>query len=342
MKRKIFFLFLLICLTVTPFSSFADVGVTENIINKPVDLNEKCSINLKFAHRGIAFENEAVELYRVATISPLYVFSFTEEFVGTGITLNGAKTKGEWNTIRSTIENFIVSEKILPLDVAFTDENGEIIFENLEPGMYFTSSVRTARNGVGYAFDSVLSSLPNLKDGEPIYDVEVSTKPFRGDVPSEKVRYRVSKLWKDEGCQESRPRSIEVCIFKNKELQEKVVLNDANNWFYSWEAEDDGSVWNVSEINLTDDYVVLIEKRDTSFIIINNRDGSHFDDPSNPEIPLETDKPIQSTSRPSTDASPTGDTTNLKTYIVVIFLTGAVLIIVSILGNKALKQDTAD
>lgn len=327
MKKKIFFLFLIICLSLTPFASYADNEINENIANEPVDLNAKCSIILELNHRGVIFEDEPVELYKVANISNNYIFTLTEEFEATGVTLNGAITKGEWNIIRSTIDSYIVSENILPMKVDFTDENGKIVFDNLEPGMYFTSSVRTARNNIGYRFDSVLSSLPNLKDGLPVYDVEVKTKPERDNPPKEKIRYRVSKLWKDEKFEKLRPENIEIEIFKNKELQETVVLNAENNWFYSWEAEDDGSEWMISENIASDKYVVLVEKRDTTFVLINQyKDETSSDDNTKPEVPGDTD-------------SDTGDSFNVSFYVVVMSLSGIALVLISIIGNKIYNKN---
>lgn len=327
MKKKIFFLFMIICLCFVPFSSYAADGNDESIVNEPVDLNAKCSISLEFTHRGVVFENEPVELYKIANISKNYVFTLTDEFEGTGVTLNGAITKGEWNIIRSTIDSYIVSENILPMKVDFTDENGKIVFDNLEPGMYFTSSLRTARNNIGYRFDSVLSSLPSLKDGLPVYEVEVNTKPERDKPPTEKVRYRVSKLWKDEKFEKLRPENIEVKIFKNKELQETVVLNAENNWFYSWEAEDDGSEWMISEKIVSNKYKALVEKRDTTFVLINQyKDDTSSDEITKPEVPDSTD-------------SDTGDSFDFSFYIALMSLSGVALVVFSIMGNKIYNKD---
>lgn len=327
MKKKIFFLFLIICLSIVPFSALADNSVNESDVNEPVDLNRKGSINIVFTHRGVVFENEPVELYKIATISTNYVFTPTKEFEDMGVVLNGAITKGEWNTIRTTIDSYIVAEKILPMEVDFTDENGQITFDNLEPGMYFTSSVRTAKDNIGYRFDSMLSSLPNLKDGSPIYDVDINTKPYRDNPLDEKVKYRVTKLWKDEGQEKSRPTSIEVSIFKDKVPQETVVLNAENNWFYSWEAEDDGSEWTVSEKIDSDMYVPLVEKKDATFVLIN----THKD------VPID-DTGESGSERPSDDAE-TGDDTDITTYIVIMSLSGMALVILSLIGNKKISKN---
>lgn len=352
MKKRIFFLLLLICLTVSYFSALTVDSA--HLTNEVVDLQAKCSLRLEFKYEDKVFAEESVELYRVASISKNYIYMLAQEFASTGISLNGAVSKSEWTTIRTTLENYIAAENLVPLKVGFTDRKGVVVFDDLEPGMYFTSAVCTIKDNVKYYFSSVLSSLPNLKNGKPVYDVTVNAKSDRSEVAGERIKYKVSKLWKDTGKELFRPKNIEVQIFKDKELQETVILNEKNNWFYSWTAEDDGSVWSVAEAEYSGMYFVTIENRMNSFIIINQHEsyippgdsdspeppsGDNVPPSVDPDKPDKPDKPVGDEDIPPSTDTPTGDTANMTLYITVLCFTGAALIIVSVAGNKLYNRE---
>ena len=95
----------------------------------------------------------------------------------------------------------------------------------------------------------------------------------KGTIYTPKEAYSVIKEWKDNG--EDRPQSVEVEIYKDGELFEKVTLSRDNNWTYKW-TSDGKSEWNVVERNVPSKYIVSITLKDTTFVIVNTR----FDNPS--------------------------------------------------------------
>ena len=352
MKKRIFFLYLIICLAATHLSVIA--AESPLTANELIDLQESCTLSLEFKHDDKFFEEESIELYRIASVSENFIYTLAPEFESTGVSLNGAVSKSEWTEIRTTLENYIATESILPVKVGFTDNKGIVKFDDLEPGMYFTSAICTTKDDIMYCFASVLTSLPNLKDGKPIYEVNVSAKSDKIETTDGKIKYKVSKLWKDTGLEVFRPKEIEVRIYKDKVLKETVVLNEDNNWFYTWNGDNDGSVWSVAEVDTTGMYFVTVEKRVNSFVIINRHEsytppgdsdspeppsGGNVPPSVDPDKPDKPDKPVGDEDIPPSTDTPTGDTANMTLYITVLCFTGAALIFVSVAGNKLYNRE---
>ncbi len=342
MKKRIFFLLITMCVFLLPFSAYAntdelvvrEIGSEAKDDNSAeadkgfsyyddtIDLDAVCSMSLVFKHSRKPIADEAVELYKIASFAEDHTYLIEEDFAPTGINLNGELSKSELSTFRTTLDNFINTNNILPLKVNFTDDNGTVTFSGLETGLYFTSPVNTKRSGINYFFDSVLTSLPTVKDAKLIYDVDVNTKPYEVNAPSAASRYKIAKLWKDEGSEDIRPKSVTVDIYKDKVLYDTVVLNETNNWYHTWTVPSDGSEWSVAEKNAPDNYIPLVEERLMSFALINT-EKNVGEPPESPDAP----------------SISTGDTSNIGLYIIIMCVSGVLLIAVSCVGKMKLENE---
>lgn len=343
MTKKLLIMVLSFIVVMTYFSTFVFASETAN---EEIDLSATCSVNIDYHYNDKVFADEPIEIYRIAAVSKNFIYTPVQEFEGMGISLNGAISKAEWTAIRTTIENYIASENLLPLKVSFTDHEGKVNFQDLEPGMYFISSVCTLKDDIEYRFDSILTSLPNLVEGKPVYSVDINTKADSTESTGGKVKYKVTKLWKDTGKEQLRPDNIEVKIYKDKEIQEVVQLNEANNWYYSWSADVDGSKWSVSESDFFGMYFVTVEQRQNSFILINTHES--YTPPGSPVEPDDPDDKDEPENKPSSTPSakppadaPTGDTANINLYIFILCFAGVGLIVISIIGKLFLNKENS-
>lgn len=74
--------------------------------------------------------------------------------------------------------------------------------------------------------------------------------------PPEPVDLSVKKVWSDDNDKrEIRPDSISVTLYNGSTAVEKVTLNAANNWSYSWKELDGAGNWNVIETGIPSGYV---------------------------------------------------------------------------------------
>jgi hypothetical protein len=266
---------------------------------------------------GTAFPDQTVQLYQIADVSADFQYTLTPAFAETELILNGIQTNGEWKVIRTTLESYIVAKKLAPEQTTVTDETGKADFSRLTPGLYLVSAVQVTLDDMECFFDSALIAVPGLGgDGLWQYEVAVSAKSeiLPPTEPDEEIQLKVLKLWKGDEGRPSRPKSIEVEIFRDGISYGVVTLSEENNWSYSWSAKADGASWTVVERNIPQGYSVTVEERKASFVLTNTWIPTEPDDPG---------KPPQ-----------TGDTLNILPYIFLMSASGIMLVILGITGKK--------
>lgn len=325
MTRKITALLcslLSICLFILP-SEVCAVSTTE--ATQQINADESCTLSIAYGYDGLKFASAEVSIYRIASVSADFQYTYTDEFKAVGLKLNGLDAASDWDTLRTTLDSYIASNKIQPTATVKTDESGTATFKKLKTGLYFVSMVAVNKDGFRYYFYPALVSLPNLNEQTKDWDYSVSITPKpEVDPPDDNkhddVRYKVVKLWRnDKGT--VRPNTVTVDIIRNYTVVKTVILSEATGWTYEWIADDDGSIWNVAERDVPSSYVSTVDKYTTTFTITNTV-------PSTPTPNGGGGKP----------ANPkTGDSINLTLYIMLMCISGMVLIVLGITGKRKSK-----
>ena len=270
-------------------------------------------MTIAYRYDAQSFSNHPVRLYKIADVSADFQYTLTAPFANSGLILNGVRSVSEWNVIRSTLETHILTYDVDADLTGVTDQDGQICFQALKPGLYLAITEQVIQHDWIYAFDSALVALPGLgADGLWQYEVAVTSKskaipPAETD---EEIEFKVLKLWKGDKGRSDRPQSIEVEIFRDGVSYQTVILSEENHWTFSWNAADDGATWKVVERNVPTGYTMMVEERETSFVLTNTRP------PDKPDIPQ------------------TGDTTNIMLYFVLMNVSGIMLIILGIAGKR--------
>ena len=316
--------FLCLCFCFVPQKVSA---LTLQDAKEPISLSQGCTLTAVYSHGKKTFPNLNISLYHVATLSQDLKYSYTEDFEICELPLNDIRSQSEWDAVRTTLEAYIIAYDMQPVAVGKTDSRGEILFKDLEPGLYFIPSLTFSSGKNRYSFSRALVSLPGVDPVDKSWEYTVSTSPKTDmtfyppntpppppdnpppNVPPKDIEYKVLKLWKDIDENTVRPKNIEIDIIRNGVVAEKVFLSDENNWSYSWKSKDDGSVWSVNERNIPDGYIMTVEKRTTTFIVTNTKNPP-------PHIPK------------------TGDTMNVSLYIFLICLSGVMLVILGLCGKR--------
>ena len=315
-ERRMGIIAFLFCLCLCLMSCCGQAASTADA-KEAISPEKECALTLSYRCNGTAFEAVPVNLYRIADVSANYQYSLTEPFAAAGLELNGIASTSEWNEIRSTLEAYILAHDVEAACTARTDAQGQARFEGLEPGLYLAVNGETEN----CRFDSALLALPGLgADGLWQYKL---TAALKGEEippvePDEEIELKLLKLWKGDDGQSDRPASIQAEIFRNGELYQTVTLSKENNWAYSWTAENDGASWNVTETDVPSGYVMTVEKRGTTFILTNTMPS---DDPPGDDVPPE-------------DSPKTGDSESALLYTVLMYVSGAVLVILGITGKR--------
>ena len=313
-KRRMAIIALLISFCFLLLPCYATAASTADA-SEPINLRKDCTLTLSYACNGTAFEDITVNLYKIATVSEDFQYTLTTRFDSTKLILNGVKTNGEWNVIRSTLEARIVADSIAADNVVKTDSKGLVCFENLKPALYLAVVGTTSKDALSCRFESALIALPNLNtDGSWQYQVDVVTKSEIIPPSQQEVELKVLKLWKGDKESSNRPKNIEVEIFRDGTSYKKVVLSNDNNWSYSWKTNEDGAKWTVIERNTPEGYTMTLEDRDNAFVLTNTYV------PENPDLPP--------------DIPQTGDTFNFSLYVILMIASGCLLIILGIVGKR--------
>lgn len=317
-KRRmgIMILTLCLCLCLVPCNVLA---ASTADAKEPISTGKECSLTIFYGYDGTPFPGETVNLYQVAGVSADFQYTLTAPFASSGLILNGVQTNGEWNVIRSTLEVQILSNHIEPIQTVQTDTSGQARFDHLTPGLYLTSAVDVVQDEQTCSFASALVALPGLDpDGLWQYNVEVIAKPeiLPPVQPDAEIQLKVTKLWKGDS-NAHRPRSIEVEIFRNGTLYETVLLSEKNHWSHRWTAKDDGAKWTVAEKDVPAGYTMTVEQREYTFIITNTRQD-----------------------QPKPPAPPTGDTSNILLYTIMMYASGMMLVILGVAMRRKRHEET--
>ena len=315
--RKIRIIVLLFCFCFCWMSYQVMAASTSDAVEPIIPENE-CSLTVSYCCGGTAFSNIQVKLYRIAEVSADFRYTPVQPFEASGLSLDGIRTAGEWNVVRSTLEAHILAYSIAPDFTSVTNEDGQVRFESLKTGMYLAIVNQVEQDDLYYHFDSALIALPGLgQDGRWQYQVSVNAKgEFLPPIDSdETVELKVLKLWRGDEGRNDRPKSIEVEIFCDGSSYKTVILSEENHWAYSWSAMDDGSSWTVVERNVPQGYTMTVEERESTFVLTNTWI------PTDPEDPGE---PPQ-----------TGDTSNVLLYVLLMVVSGSMLIILGVTGKKS-------
>ena len=310
-------LLLCFCLCMLPCQVLAASTTEAKETTSP---DKDCSLTIAYRHDGKSFSNHPVRLYKIADVSADFQYGLTEPFANSGLILNGVQSVSEWNVIRSTLETHILAYDVDADLTGVTDQDGQVCFQALKPGLYLATTDQVIQQDWIYAFDSALVALPGLgTDGLWQHEVVVTSKstaipPVNTD---QEIAFNVLKLWKGDNGRSDRPQSIEVEIFRDGESYQTVILSEENHWAFSWFAKDDGVTWKVVERNVPTGYIMTVEQRESAFIITNARQ-----DASDPPPPQ------------------TGDTSHILLYTVMMYVSGTMLIILGITRKRKRHEET--
>lgn len=188
-----------------------------------------------------------------------------------------------WRGMASTLKSCILLHGIEPSFEKRTDEEGRIVIDGIEKGLYLILGQTEEKDNHIYKPIPILVCVP-CKDeqGEWTYQPEIIHNKL--EIDEKYPEYRVVKIWKDDGNEGKRPKEITVHLYKEKEQEpyDTVVLNENTNWEYTWSELPAGFDWTVAEERI-EGYTVRYDMADTLFIIENSYQGDTK--PQEPDLP---------------------------------------------------------
>lgn len=128
-------------------------------------------------------------LYFVAAVDEYGEMTVTDDFSGYPVQIH-AESDGDWNTLASTLESYVLRDKLVPVNEGKTDDQGIISFPTgtnmLENGLYLVVGTRHTQDGYVYDAQPFLVMLPtaDISSNAWIYDVIANPKYEKRKVPA--------------------------------------------------------------------------------------------------------------------------------------------------------------
>lgn len=223
-------------------------------------MEETGSVSVSLKEDGKGIPDAGVTLYKVASAKKLldgFGLAFTEKFSN----FNG-KTQDIGNDSFASAAADYVHENGLTGVENKTDSNGSAFFGNLDLGVYLALQSESVD---GYTdFAPFIITVPVEENGDYVYNVQAEPKT---DI-MHLVDISVHKVWNDDQSA-SRPNSVEIALYKDNDIVDTAVLNNENNWQFTWKNYPKNDSYSVKEINVPNGYTVTYSKTDFDFTVTN-------------------------------------------------------------------------
>lgn len=235
-----------------------------------INTAQKTSLNIQYLYEGTAVSNANFSLYKVADMSADAVFTLTSDFSGYAVELNKLDSTG-WREMAETLSAYASRDKIQPVKSGKTDAAGQLIFSDLQVGLYLMIGDDIQQNGYTYSTPAQLLTLPNLNASEAWeYDVVLIPKMERIPIPVEPTTSRkVIKVWNDDGYKKKRPEEVTIELLQDGDVYDTVTLSSDNNWRHTWKELPEGHKYQVVEQDVPDEYKVKITRDGKTFTVKN-------------------------------------------------------------------------
>lgn len=243
--------------------SIANINVKANTTNN-IDFNKLGTISLtlkeNIEEKPITGAN--ITIYQVATATTKdynLSYIFNDNIKNCNLDLSDISD----NNLANKIDKCIDSLELETITKT-TNEEGIAIFNNLELGLYL---VKQTNNVYGYSnIDPFLVAIPTLENNMWIYDIKATPK-------TDVIRLNdiiVEKKW-DTINNNNTPDKVLVQLLKKDEVIDTIILNNENNWTYTWTQIEASDEYSVKEIEIPAGYTATYRTVDNKFIITNTK-----------------------------------------------------------------------
>lgn len=274
-----------------------------------VDVEKTCSLTLKYydTERSFPMKDMELRLYKVADMDATVRFSventdfaaLKDKIKWEDFSLDNDKAKENWDALTTTLAGYVTADladqakdeanytlKYNPVATKKVDDKGEVKFEGLDCGLYLLMGSALKDGRYTYTPKSTLLTLPNLEqkteiqpDGKEVvvsenwqYDVAANGKWDRsykgGGGGKNYISLSVLKQWEDDS-PETRPGSVTVRLMKDGKEYDEVTLTAAKGWKHTWNNLDKNAEWTLAEVDVPDDYTVLVDREGNTFVVTN-------------------------------------------------------------------------
>lgn len=256
-------------------------------------LQNKISLTVSYLQENAGAKDVEFRIYRVSSSEYDSYIEPTGVFKSYSVDLN-CKSSDEWRALASTLSGYVSRDEVTPYDIGKTDENGDAIFPasktDLEAGLYLVVGDSNVNGDYIYTPEPLMVFLPTKgSDGADEFDVTVSPKYEKRTV-SKKIFCSAIKVWENDD-KNIRPKEVAVQLLRNGNIYNKAVLNQENNWRFTWSELDGNADWMVVEMQVPSNYTASVEQNGDTFVITNTYEKTNAV-PSKPSTQQTSNLPV--------------------------------------------------
>lgn len=248
-----------------------------------IDEGAEVSLSVVYGTAEEPVAGAELKLYKVADVYGFGEFVPMEAFAAYPLQWNELETN-QWRQLAQTLTGYISQDKIEPVDVGISDEEGRVTFPNqrekLTTALYLLLSEPYTCENMVYTLQPTLVCMPNRDDeGVWHYEEELHLKYEKAD---EITEIAVRKIWSGDE-KKNRPKEVTVELYQGNECYDTIVLNEENDWHYTWSELKAAYDWKIVEKDVPEGYRVLVERDGTTFLLTNTYTGTVPKEPNLPQ-----------------------------------------------------------
>lgn len=302
-SKKIFILCLLLCISmlfckICCTSVIAKENNEDGSPNVNIDTEKIGSVNVEIRPKEYRPEDIEFRMYKIGNISEDCKISLTSDFEKYPISLDNSNDE-EWKELANTLSSYIYTDDINAKYIAPTNGLGYACFDEVEVGVYLVMGDEYYTDKYIYKPVPFILCVPYVEnDGTCFYNIRSVAKYEKIVIEEPEIfmSKRVIILW-DDLDYESRPKSLKVCLVKDNEIVDTVVLSQENNWRYTWDNLSTKYSWNIVENideNSKDEFYIryssISETEGSTIVITKKYRENKPEEPKVPEKPTEPEK----------------------------------------------------
>lgn len=254
--KKYAYILLILCLI-----SFNNVKAD---VSNIVDFNNKGSIEieLKVKEENTTIEGASITIYKVALANEEN-HNLTLDFIDEFSLCNLSKDNLDTNSIDKCLDNNNDGITLI------TNKDGIVKFNNLDLGLYLVKQTNRVDN---YSkIEPFLVMIPEVIEDKWVYDIKAKPKTDIVRV----MDVTVKKVWNLSNSNKlgeiNNIKNIEISLLLDDEVIDKIILNEDNNWTYTWKYLEKSDKYRVLETKVPKGYTASYQQEDNLFIVTNTK-----------------------------------------------------------------------
>lgn len=229
------------------------------------------SITVTYQYQEAALNNADINLYRLADWSAKGGYTPTGDFANhTAYPVDWDILNADQQTLRdfaNTMAGYIAVNKPAAENTLKTDSAGVATFNQLKDGLYLAVVAPYQGNVLTCQTAAMLVALPNVH--KPAADQRtLSIEPKADCAVPPTTTISVTKVWKDKD-QSKRPESVTMNLLQDGKIYDSIMLNNANDWKYTWKGLQTKHEYTVVEANVPGNYTALIDRENNDYTVTN-------------------------------------------------------------------------